>query len=174
MTQTDINAPRLYKAGEPPAIGPLPLPAQEPAELLDEVAACGLCGTDIHLAVDGDIPVSRSPITLGHEAAGTIAAVGEAVFGYKAGDRVALFPSATCGRCRFCLAGRESLCEVSQVYGMSRDGSLAQFVVAPEWTLVSIPDAVPFDIAAVVTDGVATPFHALRSRGALQRGKRLP
>ena len=57
---------------------------------------------------------------------------------------------------------------------MSRDGSLAQFVVAPEWTLVSIPDAVPFDIAAVVTDDVATPFHALRSRGALQRGKRLP
>jgi propanol-preferring alcohol dehydrogenase len=54
---------------------------------------------------------------------------------------------------------------------MSRDGSLAQFVVAPAWTLVPVPDEVPFDIAAVVTDGVATPFHALRSRGALQAGE---
>ena len=171
MTASEMNAARLYKAGEPLVIESIPRPAPGPDEVLVEVAACGLCGTDIHLAVDGDIPVSRSPITLGHEAAGTVATVGEAVTEYKAGDRVALFPSATCGQCRFCLAGRESLCEVAQVYGMSRDGSLAQFVVAPARTLVPIPDAVPFDIAAVVTDGVATPFHALRSRGALKAGE---
>jgi 2-desacetyl-2-hydroxyethyl bacteriochlorophyllide A dehydrogenase len=171
MTAPEMNAARLHKAGEPLVIESIPIPVPGPDEVLVEVAACGLCGTDIHLAVDGDIPVSRSPITLGHEAAGTVATVGEAVTEYKAGDRVALFPSATCGRCRFCLAGRESLCEVAQVYGMSRDGSLAQFVVAPARTLVPIPDAVPFDIAAVVTDGVATPFHALRSRGALKAGE---
>jgi 2-desacetyl-2-hydroxyethyl bacteriochlorophyllide A dehydrogenase len=166
-----MNAARLYKAGEPLVIESIPIPAPGPDEVLVEVAACGLCGTDIHLAVDGDIPVSRSPITLGHEAAGTVATIGEAVIEYKPGDRVALFPSATCGGCRFCLAGRESLCETAQVYGMSRDGSLAQFVVAPARTLVPIPDVVPFDIAAVVTDGVATPFHALRSRGALKAGE---
>jgi propanol-preferring alcohol dehydrogenase len=171
MAATEMNAARLYKAGEPLLIESIPVPAPGPEEVLVEVAACGLCGTDIHLAVDGDIPVSRSPITLGHEAAGTVAAVGEAVLEYKAGDRVALFPSATCGRCRFCLAGRESLCEGSQVYGMSRDGSLAQFVAAPAHTLVPVPDEVPFEIAAVVTDGVATPFHALRSRGALKAGE---
>lgn len=171
MTATVMNAARLYKAGEPLAIESISVPVPGHDEVLVEVAACGLCGTDIHLAVDGDIPVSRSPITLGHEAAGTIAAVGEAVLEYKTGDRVALFPSATCGHCRFCLAGRESLCEVSKVYGMSRDGSLAQFVVAPAHTLVPVPDQVPFDIAAVVTDGVATPFHALRSRGALKAGE---
>ena len=168
---TEMRAARLHSPGQPLTIEMIPMPAPEPDEVLVEVAACGLCGTDIHLAVDGDIPVSRSPITLGHEAAGTVAAVGEAVEEYKVGDRVALFPSATCGHCRFCLAGRESLCETAQVYGMSRDGSLAQFVVAPHWTLVAIPDVVPFDIAAVVTDGVATPYHALRSRGALKAGE---
>jgi propanol-preferring alcohol dehydrogenase len=84
---------------------------------------------------------------------------------------VALFPSATCGRCRFCLAGRESLCENSKVYGMGRDGSLAQFVVAPSWSLIPIPETVPFEIAAIITDGVSTPFHALRTRGALVAGE---
>jgi D-arabinose 1-dehydrogenase-like Zn-dependent alcohol dehydrogenase len=171
MTANQMQAARLHRPGEPLTIEAIPVPTPNPDEVLVQVAACGLCGTDIHLAVDGDIPVSRSPITLGHEAAGTVAAVGEAVTDYKIGDRVALFPSATCGHCRFCLAGRESLCEVSQVYGMSRDGSLAEFVVAPAWTLVPIPAGIPFDIAAVVTDGVATPFHALRSRGALQAGE---
>jgi 2-desacetyl-2-hydroxyethyl bacteriochlorophyllide A dehydrogenase len=171
MSFTKMKAARLYKAGEPLEIESIPVPVPDPDEVLVEVAACGLCGTDIHLAVDGDIPVSRSPITLGHEAAGTVAAIGEAVSEYEVGDRVALFPSATCGCCRFCLAGRESLCEVAQVYGMARDGSLAQFVVAPARTLVPIPDVVPFDIAAVVTDGVATPFHALRSRGGLKEGE---
>ena len=171
MTTTKMQAARLYKAGEPLVIESIPIPVPGLDEVLIEVAACGLCGTDIHLAVDGNIPVSRSPITLGHEAAGTVVCIGEAVSEYKAGDRVALFPSATCGHCRFCLAGRESLCEVSRVYGMSRDGSLAKFVVAPARTLVPIPDVVPFDIAAVVTDGVATPFHALRSRGDLKAGE---
>ncbi len=171
MIANQMHAARLHRPGEPLTIETIPVPTPNPDEVLVQVAACGLCGTDIHLAVDGDIPVSRSPITLGHEAAGTVAAVGEAVTDYKVGHRVALFPSATCGRCRFCLAGRESLCEVSQVYGMSRDGSLAEFVVAPAWTLVPIPAGIPFDIAAVVTDGVATPFHALRSRGALQAGE---
>ncbi|MBT4520353.1 MAG: alcohol dehydrogenase catalytic domain-containing protein [Halieaceae bacterium] len=171
MTAKEMKAARLYRAGEPLAIESIPVPVPDVDEVLVEVAACGLCGTDIHLAVDGDIPVSRSPITLGHEAAGTVAALGEAVTDYAMGDRVALFPSATCGHCRFCLAGRESLCEKAQVYGMSRDGSLAQFVVAPAWTLVPVPETVSLDIAAVVTDGVATPFHALRSRGALKAGE---
>ena len=171
MTTAQMNAARLYRVGEPLVIESIPVPTPGPDEVLVEVAACGLCGTDIHLAVDGDIPVSRSPITLGHEAAGSVAVIGAAVSDYQVGDRVALFPSATCGRCRFCLAGRESLCEGSQVYGMSRDGALARSVVAPARTLVQIPDEVPFAIAAVVTDSVATPFHALRSRGALKAGE---
>lgn len=164
----DMRAARLHKPGEPLTIERIPVPVPTPYEALVEVEACGLCGTDIHLAVDGDIPVQRTPITLGHEAAGVITEVGERVTEFAEGDRVALFPSATCGRCRYCMAGRESLCESSMVYGMARDGSLAQFVTAPVWSLIPIPEGVSFEEAAIVTDGVSTPFHALRSRGALK------
>ena len=168
---SEMRAARLYAPGEPLAIESVPIPTPEPHEVMVEVEACGLCGTDIHLAVDGDIPVAHTPITLGHEASGVVSSLGDAVEGYSVGDRVALFPSAVCGRCRFCMAGRESLCENSRVYGMSRDGSLAQFVVAPSGSLIRVPDSVPFEIAAIITDGVSTPFHALRSRGALKAGE---
>jgi propanol-preferring alcohol dehydrogenase len=166
-----MQAARLYQAGEPLKIESMPIPMPVANEILVRVEACGLCGTDIHLAVDGDIPVQKSPITLGHEAAGVVAEVAEGVSEFAVGDRVALFPSATCGHCRQCLSGRESLCESSKVYGMVRDGALAEYVAAPVWSAVRIPDGVSFEEAAIVTDGVSTPFHALRSRGELKAGE---
>ena len=66
----NMQAARLYKPGEPLKIESIPIPVPGSNEILVQVEACGLCGTDIHLAVDGDIPVQKSPITLGHEAAG--------------------------------------------------------------------------------------------------------
>ena len=166
-----MRAARLVGPGEPLRIDELPVPEPGPGEVLVAVHACGLCGTDIHLAIEGDLPVARSPITLGHEASGVVAAAGDGVRHLKEGDRVALFPAASCGACRFCHAGREALCDRSEVYGMARDGSLADFVVAPARSVLRIPDGVPFDVGAVITDGVATPFHALRSRGALRAGE---
>ena len=126
MIATTMQAARLHEVGAPLRIDTVPVPQPGPGQVLIEVEACGLCGTDIHLAVAGDIPVSRVPIILGHEAAGTIAALGEGVGGFTIGQRVALFPSAICGKCRFCRAGRESLCEATQAYGMSEDGALAR------------------------------------------------
>ncbi|MFO1300818.1 MAG: zinc-binding dehydrogenase [Burkholderiaceae bacterium] len=171
MIARQMRAARLHKAGMPLSIETVPVPEPGPNQILLEVAACGLCGTDIHLAVEGDIPVARVPITLGHEAAGTIAALGEGVSSLALGQRVALFPSPVCGRCRFCRVGRESLCEATQAYGMSADGALAQYVVAPAFGVIAIPDEVDFATAAIVTDGVSTPLHALRSRGALRAGE---
>lgn len=166
-----MMAARLIKPGEPLSMESLPVPTPEADEVLVKVAACGLCGTDIHLAVDGDIPVERLPITLGHEAAGTVAAIGEKVTEYKEGDRVAMFPGAYCGECEYCQAGHQSLCENSRVYGMARDGALANYVTAPACSVIPIPDGVPFDIAAIITDGVSTPLHALRGRGRLIGGE---
>ena len=171
MTTATMRAARLYRAGEPLVIEDLPVPVPGAGEVLVEVSACGLCGTDIHLAVDGDIPVSRVPVTLGHEAAGTIAVLGPGVGGLAVGQRVALFPSAICGQCRFCRSGRESLCEASQVYGMGRDGALARYIAAPAFGTIPIPDTLGFAEAAIITDGVSTPLHALRSRGALRAGE---
>jgi len=168
---TDMLAARLIKAGEPLRIERVAVPEPEEGEILVKVAACGLCGTDLHLAVDGDIPVERTPITLGHEAAGTVVSVGACVTGCRAGDQVAMFPSAFCGECRFCRVGRHSLCQNSKVYGMARDGALANYVTAPARSVVPIPDGVAFDVAAIITDGVSTPFHALRRRGQLRTGE---
>lgn len=164
-------AARLYKPGTPLRVEEVPVPEPKPDELLVRVGACGLCGTDLHLAVDGDLPVEWTPITLGHEAAGTVAGTGRDVTGIKDGDRVALFPAASCGICRYCQAGRESLCDRSKVYGMARDGALAEYVAVPARSVLTLPDSIPFDIGAVVTDGVSTPFHALRSRGQLRAGE---
>lgn len=166
-------AARLYSPGEPLRVEEVEIPEPAADEVLVRVHACGLCGTDIHLAIDGDIPVERTPITLGHEAAGVVASVGRDVTSLKDGDRVALFPAVSCGRCRFCLSGRESLCEISRVYGMARDGALAEYVAAPARSVIALPEEIPFDVGAVVTDGVATPFHALRTRGKLQAGETL-
>ncbi|MCA8868110.1 MAG: zinc-binding dehydrogenase [Rhodobacteraceae bacterium] len=171
MTQPLMQAARLYQAKHPLLIEQVPVPVPAADEVLVKVAACGLCGTDIHLAVDGDIPVSRSPVTLGHEVAGTIAVLGAGVQGLSVGQRVALFPSAVCGQCRFCRAGRESLCEASEVYGMSRDGGLAEYITAPAFGVIPIPGDLGFAEAAIITDGVSTPLHALRSRGMLRAGE---
>src|SRR3972149_843138 len=164
-------AARLIKAGLPVSIDEVPVPEPAPDEVLVKVAACGLCGTDLHLAVAGDIPVERTPITLGHEGAGTVAALGRDVRGLREGDRVVLFPAASCGACRFCLQGRESLCETSKVYGMARDGALAEYVAVPARGTLALPAGVAFEIGAIVADGVSTPFHALRSRCALRAGE---
>ncbi len=164
-------AVRLIKAGEPLEIQEVQVPQPADSEVLIKVESCGLCGTDIHLAIEGDLPVERTPITLGHEVAGVVVQIGRGVTKFNEGDRVAMFPAAGCGHCRFCSVGRESLCENSKVYGMSRDGGLAQYVTAPANTLFHLPDEIPFDIGSIVTDGVSTPFHALRSRANLQAGE---
>ena len=164
-------AARLFEPGKPLRVEEVPRPEPRSDEVVVSVRACGLCGTDLHLAVDGDLPVERTPITLGHEAAGIVAAVGRDVAGTKEGDRVALFPAASCGVCGFCLSGRESLCDTSKVYGMARDGALAELVAVPGRSVIPLPEGVPFDVGAVATDGVATPFHALRTRGALRAGE---
>ncbi|MDP7602650.1 MAG: zinc-binding dehydrogenase [Alphaproteobacteria bacterium] len=168
---TTMLAARLHEAGKPLQIDQVAVPEPAVGEVLVKVRACGLCGTDIHLAIVGDLPVSYAPITLGHETAGSVAALGPGVEDFNEGDRVALYPSASCGRCRFCLGGRESLCSASQVYGMARDGGLAEYITAPARSLLRLPESVPFDVGAVVTDGIATPFHALRARGKLKPGE---
>ncbi len=166
-----MKAARLHKPGEPLKIEEVPIPKINPDEVLVEMKACGICATDVHTAVHGMVPVSFSPIILGHEPSGVIVEVGSFVKGWKPGDRVISFGAATCGNCSYCRQGKDSLCTSSQVMGMHRDGAFAEYFKVPARSLTALPESIPFDQGAVLGDAVATPFHALTKRGDLKAGE---
>ncbi len=163
-------AARFYAPGEPLRVEEVAVPAAGHGQVLVRVRACGICGSDTHF-MDGHAPVARTPITLGHEPAGTVHELGQGVTGFTPGDRVIVRPGDRCGQCQACGGGRDNICERSSVLGMHVDGGLAEYVVARAADLIPIPDGVPFEQAAIVSDAVATPYHALVERGGLRAGE---
>lgn len=162
---------RLVEPGKPLAIEELADPQPAAGEVLVRVEACGVCASDLHFW-HGHVPTPKLPITLGHEVAGVVEAVGEGVAEeWGPGARVAVHPAAPCGDCELCRAGRESICRRMSGLGMHRDGGFAELVTAPARSLVKVPDEVPLEQAAVATDAVATAFHALCCRGGLRSGE---
>ncbi len=131
-----MRAMQLDRPGAPLREVTRDVPAPGPGELLIEVAACGVCRTDLHV-VDGDIAASL-PVVPGHEIVGRVRA-GE---GFAPGTRVGVpWLGRTCGRCRHCRAGRENLCNAPTFTGFSRDGGFATHVVADAAFCFPIPDA---------------------------------
>jgi propanol-preferring alcohol dehydrogenase len=108
-------------------------------DLLLQVAACGVCRTDLHL-VDGDLTQARYPVTPGHEIVGRVLAIGRAVRGFSIGDRAGVpWLAATCGRCRYCREGAENLCESPAFTGCHVDGGYARHAVADARYCLAIP-----------------------------------
>ena len=116
----------------------VPNPAED--ELLLRVAACGICRTDLHV-VEGELPVRRSPLIVGHQIVGRVSAIGSGVERFAVGDRVGVaWLNRTCGVCDFCIAGRENLCEQAMFTGWTVDGGYAEYVVAPAAFSYRLPD----------------------------------
>lgn len=151
--------------------GELPEPHPQPDEVVVQLKACGICGTDVHIVREGSIPTAFSPIAVGHEPAGVIAEVGPEVSGWRVGDRVAVYPAAFCGECPACQNGREGLCFNTQIFGLARHGAMAELMAAPARALVRLPEKIPFEIGAILTDAVSTPYHAVVKRAQLQQGE---
>jgi propanol-preferring alcohol dehydrogenase len=106
------------------------VPAPSDSELLIEVAACGVCRTDLHV-VDGDLPWPDHLVVPGHEIVGRVRAVGKSVSGFAPGERVGVpWLGYTCGHCAYCTSGAENLCDAPQFTGYNRDGGFATHVVA--------------------------------------------
>ncbi|MEZ5170524.1 MAG: alcohol dehydrogenase catalytic domain-containing protein [Acidimicrobiia bacterium] len=147
----------------------LPDPAPGPGEVVVEVVAVGVCGTDHHL-VAGELGVADGTIP-GHETAGRIAAVGAGTTGWAEGDPVVCYGQVVCGACRACESGHENRCVRPQGFGMVRPGGFAEYVAVPASCLVALPDTVDFGIGAIATDAVATPYHALTAVGHLEPGE---
>jgi len=146
-------------------------PVAGPGEVVVAVKAAGLCGTDLHIARERSVPTAKSPITLGHEGAGVIAALGAGVEGWSVGERVTFYPSIPCGTCRSCRHGRLSLCPGARILGMHVDGTFAEAVCVPAAGLVRLPEAVSFAVGAILSDAVATAYHAVAKRAALAKGE---
>jgi propanol-preferring alcohol dehydrogenase len=171
MSAEKMTAARLHEVKAPLVIEEIEIPKPGPGETLIEVKACGICATDVHTALEGTVPTAYTPITLGHEPAGIISALGDGIKGWQKGDRVAVYPQITCGTCPPCREGRHGICVNSRVLGMHRDGAFADYLVIPAENLVRIPENVSFPEAAIMTDAVATPFHAVTNRAQVKPGE---
>ncbi len=155
------------------ALEELPQPTPAADELLIEVAACGICGSDVH-GYDGSSGRRIPPVVMGHEAAGTITAVGADVTGFTPGDRVTFDSTIFCGVCDFCRRGEVNLCNNRQVVGVScgeyrRYGAFAEFVTVPARVAYKLPDNLGFAEAAML-EAVAVALHGV-AVSQLQRGQ---
>ena len=134
------------------------IPQPGAGEVLVHLETCGLCHTDIH-AAHGDWPVKPGlPFVPGHEGVGIVEKLGEGVTNRTVGERVAIpWLGYACGECRYCIDGRETLCEKQHNSGYSVDGGFAEYAVASARFVVPVPDGVtPMDAAPLTCAGVTT------------------
>jgi L-iditol 2-dehydrogenase len=146
-------------------------PAIGPNDVLVQVAACGICGSDVH-GYDGTSGRRVPPIVMGHEAAGVVAEVGAEVTRAKIGDRVTFDSTVYCGQCDWCRRGQVNLCPNRRVLGVScadyrRHGAFAEFVAVPEHIVYALPPELPFEHAAMI-EPVSIALHAVARLDVVQ------
>ncbi|MGH3412496.1 MAG: zinc-dependent alcohol dehydrogenase family protein [Marmoricola sp.] len=158
-----MRAVQISKPGEV-VVGDLPDPEPGPGEVLVSVAACGVCGTDLHIA-DGEFAPTPYPIVPGHEFAGTVVALGPGVdTGVAVGARVAVDPSLFCGYCEPCRRGRGNLCANWGATGDTVDGAFAELVAVPARNAYALPDGMGFEQGALV-EPLSCAVHGVRRLG---------
>lgn len=148
----------VRELGTPAQVEERPIPQPGPGQILIRLEACGLCHTDIH-AMRGDWPVKpKLPLVPGHEGVGIIEQLGEGVTSRQIGQRVAMpWLGHACGECRYCVDGRENLCESQYNNGYAVDGGYAEYMLADARYAVVVPDGVtPLDAAPLTCAGVTT------------------
>src|SRR5262245_45019593 len=117
----------------------LPVPEPQAGEVLVEIAACGICRTDLHV-VEGDLPLRRTPTIPGHQVVGRVLQAGPGVTSVAVGDRVGVaWLHRADGRCRFCTSGRENLCPFAEFTGWTVPGGFATHIVAPAAFIYPLP-----------------------------------
>jgi 2-desacetyl-2-hydroxyethyl bacteriochlorophyllide A dehydrogenase len=138
-------------------------PAPAADEVVINVVACGLCGTDLH-TLAGDNPMARYPVTPGHEFVGVVSAVGQKAHGIHVGDRVAVDPSRSCGRCRLCLGGHANLCEDKGGYGSRYQGGLAERIAVRGEACVRLSDQISWR-AGLLAEPLSCVLNGVRRVG---------
>lgn len=167
-----MQAVRLPGPGAAVEFQEVAYPEPGPGEVVVRIAVCGVCGSDVHFLEGMPVP-GGYPLTLGHEPAGVVESVGPDVVEWAPGDRVALHLGGGCGECGVCRSGHPMCCPNLVAVGLHVDGGFAEAVLAPTSCLLRVPDGVSLAAAAVATDCVATPYHALTCRAGLREGERV-
>lgn len=150
----------------------VPDPEPKAKEIRIKVYASGVCRTDIHIA-EGDLPLKKSPLILGHQIAGIVDKFGKEARNFNVGDRAGIaWLNSSCGNCKFCLNGRENLCPEAKFTGWDVDGGYAEYVVIPEDFAYPLGDNLSFEeMTPLMCAGIAG-FRALRLTEA-KRGDQL-
>ncbi|MDE3074166.1 MAG: zinc-binding dehydrogenase [Chloroflexota bacterium] len=166
-----MRAAVFYASGEPLRLEDVPVPQVGDGEILIDVAACGLCHSDLHYIDHGVPTFKKPPLILGHEAAGIVVDKGKAVTNFELGDRVLMPAVLSCGACRYCWIGRHNICPRGQMPGNDIDGAFAEFVKAPAAQCFKLPEEIPLVEGCVIADALTTPYHAVVDRARVQPGE---
>jgi D-arabinose 1-dehydrogenase-like Zn-dependent alcohol dehydrogenase len=165
-----MKAMVLEQFGAPLKLKDVPMPKAGPNEALIRVRVCGAGLTVVIMAATPG-RITSYPRIPGHEIAGEIVEVGSEVRIFKVGQRVTNHYYLTCGHCRYCRSGRETLCENFRGnVGSGCDGGYAEYVALPERNLVAIPEGVTDLEASVASDAIATPYHACHAEAQISPG----
>lgn len=149
----------------------VPEPVPQPGEVLIEIGATGICGTDLHIAA-GEYPV-QPPVILGHEFSGVIRELGANVEGWQVGERVTSVPYAiVCGSCTYCQSGQFGLCQHRQSYGSGVNGAFAKYLAVNASGLYRLPPEQSL-IAGALTEPLACVTKAVYEIGLVQPGERV-
>ena len=157
----------MVACGQDPELMEVPDPAPGPGEVVVKVGAAGACHSDLHVLYELDVAaVWELPMTLGHETAGWVHAVGKGVTDLAEGDPVAVYGAWGCGSCAHCAVGVENYCERPSLVGgggLGANGGMADYLLVPHQRhLVRLPDGLDPVTAAPLTDAGLTPYHAIR------------
>jgi propanol-preferring alcohol dehydrogenase len=164
-----MRAMVLQRPGEPLELTEVDDPTPGPGEVSISVRACGVCRTDLHI-VDGELSEPKLPLVPGHQVVGRVVGAGEGAERFAVGDRVGVpWLGWACGECRYCLGGRENLCDRARFTGYDIDGGYADLAVADERFCFRIPPDYPDDRAAPLLCAGLIGYRALRLVGDAER-----
>jgi alcohol dehydrogenase, propanol-preferring len=164
-----MRAMVLERARQPLRPRELPDPRPGPGQVLLEVAACGVCRTDLHI-VDGELNEPKLPLVPGHQIVGAVVECGEGAERFAPGERVGVpWLGWTCGECRYCTGGRENLCDRARFTGYDIDGGYAEMTVADERFCFPVPAGYPDVQAAPLLCAGLIGYRALRLVGEAER-----
>ncbi len=155
----------FYKEkGKPFVVEETDIPRIGPDEVLVEIKAAGICGTDVHYW-KGEFEPAHIPLIIGHEGAGVVKEVGENVKNISVNDHAIIHYVVSCGICKNCLEGNDNRCRNRKSIGHDVNGTFAQFIKVPARNAVKISRAVPIEWGAIIGCAVSTAYHAVRVSG---------